>query len=110
VNTKNFITGIIDNYQFVVIKCDTQGQDASILAKLGEDFWSKVNAVAVEIWALEEVQPDDVALVTKNMGEFSCLRWDNSDICGLRPGEIMDFWLNKSGRSSNLFASRTCRH
>jgi FkbM family methyltransferase len=87
----------------IILKSDTQGFDASILARLSPDIWERVEAAVVEIWAIPEISADDVSQCLKNWADFTFVSWTGRGKGKVTRDEISSFWLQKNSDTRNLF-------
>ena len=55
VDTREFCEGFLLEFDYYVIKCDTQGMDALILSRLSNRVWENCVSAVVEVWALPRV-------------------------------------------------------
>jgi len=91
-----------DNY---IIKSDTQGFDSKILSLIPDVVWEKCGGAVIEVWALPEIELSDVEMLLKKWKFFSNFNWAADGSAPTNLKEIGTFWLNKTGRSRNLFLS-----
>jgi FkbM family methyltransferase len=88
-----------------VIKSDMQGSDAQVLSRIPEAIWSNTLAAIVEVWALPEVNPDDVNSLLTLWSNFSKIYWNENleEVVELK--DVSNFWLSKSGIQKYLLLS-----
>jgi FkbM family methyltransferase len=104
VDTQSYCQRFLDKFDSYVIKCDTQGMDALILARIPSEIWQKTVCAVIEVWALPEIVERDVDDLLSMCQEFKYVGWSPDS----RPAEfheIKGFWLGKSGNTRNLFLS-----
>ena len=107
VSTHEYFTTHLNAYDHFVLKCDTQGLDASILSKIPSDMWTKVQRAVIEVWAIPEVQEADVDALLPSLEDFPIVAWDAEIDTAVSIAEVRDFWLSRSGESRNLFLRRS---
>jgi FkbM family methyltransferase len=103
VDTHEYFTHHLSNYDCLVLKCDTQGLDASILSKIPSPLWQRVQRAVIEVWAISEVDAADVdELITAIDGLF-LMGWETHGVFSVSTTELRHFWLSQSDESRNLF-------
>ena len=102
----DFAEEIQTRFNRFVIKSDTQGLDAQILAQFPPSIWLQTERAVIEIWAIEEIEDQDVAKCLELWNVFDFISWSASDFKRLTIEEIGNFWLGKSGECRSLFLSR----
>ncbi len=90
----------------IVLKSDTQGFDASILGRFPNSVWKRIDAAVIEIWAIPEISPADVALCIENLTDFRFVSWSGKSKERISLDEVSQFWLSKNLESRNLFLRR----
>lgn len=105
-DTEEYCTKFLEEYDGFVIKCDTQGMDALILARIPEAIWDKVDSSVIEVWALPVITKEDVTILLPRISKFKHKSWHSSFEKEVEVSEIESFWLSNSGESKNLFLSR----
>jgi FkbM family methyltransferase len=90
----------------IILKCDTQGFDASILARLPKSVWERVDAAVIEIWAIPEIDEEDVSMCLGNWADFTYVHWSGRSFGRVPSNEISEYWLSKSLETKNLFLRR----
>lgn len=109
VDTQNFFMDFGTEFGRFVIKSDTQGMDALILSRIPEHIWKKTVRAVVEIWALPEVDEQDVRRLLAMWREFGTMSWHRELSPRVELSEIEEFWISKSGRQQNLFLKRNSK-
>jgi FkbM family methyltransferase len=102
-DAKEFFQVELNSYERFVLKSDTQGYDALILSRISKSAWEKMYAAVIEVWALPSIDPLHVAVVLRQLTEFSRISWDPECNEIVDSTEIGNFWLSKSSKSRNLF-------
>lgn len=90
-------------HQGYIIKSDTQGMDALILARIPTEIWDLTERLIVEVWAIPEIRESDVDLLLTHFSKFDFIDWSPNSSNRLTQDEIKDFWTGKSGKSKNLY-------
>jgi FkbM family methyltransferase len=106
VSTHEYFVNNLSQYDHLVLKCDTQGLDASILSKIPTAMWEKVQRAVIEVWAIPEIKATDVDALIPALESFLMLGWTIDSETNLAVADIREFWLSQSGESRNLFLSR----
>lgn len=105
-DTTEFFEGFENRFERLFIKSDTQGMDAFILSRIPLCVWRRVDRAAIEILALPEVDPKDVANVLAKCSQFQRRSWDAGMESNASFTEISDFWTSRSGLERNLFLTK----
>ena len=100
---KEFSQKYLKDCDGIVIKSDTQGFDATVLSLLPNRIWNRCSGIVVEIWALPEIDSEEVAKLMQQWQRFSFLGWDDEGKNRTNLEDIRNFWLSKSGKSRNLY-------
>ena len=106
VDTQEFCAEFLNGFDSYIIKSDTQGMDALILARIPDRIWKKVECAVIEVWALPEIRINDVENLLAMFSDFNYVSW-GTDSRPVELNEIRDFWLGKSGNARNLFLNKT---
>ena len=107
VETKTYFNEFLNSFDRFVIKCDTQGMDALILSRVPDWVWKNCESAIIEVWALDEINKEDVEALVFMCQEFDYIAWqpnNRKEIIGL--SQVSEFWLSKSGAQKNLFLSK----
>ena len=106
VETSKYMTNLLKGYSRIVIKCDTQGMDALILARIPNDAWEKVFSACVEVWALPDISSTDVDNLIQVWSTFEFISWSPDFDSAVDLGDVRNYWLSKSNDQRNLFLRR----
>lgn len=106
VDTEAFFHDFGREFGNFVIKSDTQGMDALILSRIPRHIWDKTSRAVVEVWALPEIEGEDVRRLIKHWHAFGAISWNRELFPRIEKEEIEEFWLSKSGQQRNLFLER----
>jgi FkbM family methyltransferase len=106
VNTKEYCGTFLIKFDSYVIKCDTQGMDALILSRVPNRIWAKVQCAIIEIWALPEIDRQDVYNLLLMCQQFKYISWYPGSKEKLDLNEIRLFWTNNSRDVRNLYLSK----
>lgn len=106
VDTKSFMNLNMKKYDHFVIKSDTQGLDSLILSRIPKWIWAQTERAVIEVWALPEINENDVKKLLPLFGSFKTISWHPNGNGKLSLEEIELFWLSKSGASSNIHLAR----
>lgn len=101
-----FVNENLSEKEAFVFKSDTQGYDAKILSQIPGHIWLKCLGGVVEVWALSEIEFQDVKMLMQLWSNFPFKAWSESLDTSISWEEIENFWLSKSGKSRNLYLSR----
>ena len=102
-NTEEFARKYLQNDHNFVIKSDLQGFDAKVLARLGAEIWKKTYAASVEVWALKEIEEQDVVNLIGNWEDFNKISWSSSFSNIVTLEEVQEFWLSSSNTHRNIY-------
>ena len=102
-DTEEFSSKYLQIEHNFVIKSDLQGFDAKVLARLGNEIWEKTHAASVEVWALKEIEAQDVIKLLDNWKYFDSISWSSSfnNIVTLK--EVKEFWLSGTNTHRNIY-------
>jgi FkbM family methyltransferase len=106
VDTRRFFSNFGDNIDSFIIKSDTQGMDAVILSRIPAKIWNRVERVAVEIWALPNINEADVERTLSLWTHFTLIGWDADFRRPATLSDVASFWTGRSGSEKNLFLER----
>lgn len=102
VNSSNYFSNSFSEYNALVLKSDTQGLDATILSRIPESVWRKIQFAIVEIWALKEINSSEVATLIQLWKHFKYISWDSDGNEIITLESVKEFWLSGSRDSRNL--------
>lgn len=103
VDTGEYFANFRHEFSRFVVKSDTQGMDAVILARLPPEIWQRVERAAVEVWAIPEVESSDVDALIEVWREFRLVSWASNFESIVDLAELRDFWLGQTGQSRDLY-------
>jgi FkbM family methyltransferase len=106
VETSRYISNLLLGYDRIVIKSDTQGMDALILAKFPIEAWDKVFSVVVEVWALSDICETDVDKLVALWSSFEYISWSPDFKSAIDLIDVRNYWISKSNNQRNLFLKR----
>lgn len=102
----DFVENHLQGNESIFLKSDTQGFDARILSRFPADVWHRVEAAVIEVWAMRDIESEDVEKCLQNWKGFRYASWSAGGRHQVSLTEISDFWLSKSLDSRNLFLRR----
>ena len=102
-DTEDFSINYLTIDKEFVIKSDLQGFDAKVLARLGKKIWEKTYAASVEVWALNEIERQDVVNLIENWKCFNKISWSSSFSNVVTLEEVQEFWLSASNTHRNIY-------
>lgn len=105
-NTEEFSRKYLQIDHNFVIKSDLQGFDAKVLARLGKETWVKTHAASVEVWALNEIEQQDVVNLIENWKCFNKISWSSSFSNVVTLEEVQEFWLSASNTHRNVYLKK----
>ena len=94
------------NYDSFIVKSDIQGLDAQVLSNFPIEFWKKVKAAVIEVWAFTEVKNEDVEDLITKLDGFQNLSWDPYFRIKPTLTEIKKYWLSRNNQQRNLYISK----
>lgn len=106
IDSSDFFENFEPEIDIFSIKCDAQGMDAAILSRIPKKIWSRTRRAVIEIWALPEIDPDDVRRVLNRWNHFQDASWSPNFHSKLRLGEVREFWLSGTSETKDLFLRR----
>lgn len=106
VDTKNFSQEYLSNFDSIVLKCDTQGYDAKILARIPIEIWNLVSALVVEIESYGDIEESDMEVCLERFMSFDSCSFSSSDKNHVSVGQIREVWKSEKHITKNLFLSR----
>ena len=104
--TEEFSTKYLTVDNNFVIKSDLQGFDAKVLARLGQKVWEKTYAASVEVWALTEIEIEDVSNLIENWKHFNKISWSLSFTNIVTLKEVWEFWLSGTNTHRNVYLKK----
>jgi FkbM family methyltransferase len=107
VDAKKFSKEYLSNFDSIVLKCDTQGYDAKILARIPIEIWNLVSALVVEIESYSDIQESDMEVCLERFMNFDSCSFSSSDKNHVSAGQIREVWKSEKRVTKNLFLSRT---
>ena len=102
-SVEEFYIRYLSGFEQFFIKSDTQGFDAKILSLLPGGIWGKCKGAIIEVWALPEVESEDIERLIDMWTHFSSYNWKYDGTAPTNLCDIRSFWLSKSGKSRNLY-------
>ena len=105
-DTEEFASKYLASDSNFVIKSDLQGFDAKVLARLGKEIWEKTYAASVEVWALTEIEKQDVSNLLENWKYFNKISWSSSFSNIVTLEEIREFWLSGTNTHRNVYLKK----
>ena len=105
-DTEEFASKYLASDSNFVIKSDLQGFDAKVLARLGKEIWEKTYAASVEVWALTEIEKQDVSNLIENWKYFNKISWSSSFSNIVTLEEIREFWLSGTNTHRNVYLKK----
>lgn len=105
-DTEEFASKYLASDSNFVIKSDLQGFDAKVLARLGKEIWEKTYAASVEVWALTEIEKQDVSNLLGNWKYFNKISWSSSFSNIVTLEEIREFWLSGTNTHRNVYLKK----
>ena len=105
-DTEEFASKYLASDSNFVIKSDLQGFDAKVLARLGKEIWEKTYAASVEVWALNEIERQDVVNLIENWKCFNKISWSSSFSNVVTLEEVQEFWLSTSNTHRNIYLKK----
>ena len=105
-DTEEFSSKYLQIDHNFVIKSDLQGFDAKVLSRLSKEIWEKTNAASVEVWALKEIEAQDVLNLVENWKYFSKISWSSSFSNIVTLEEVKEFWLSGTNTHRNVYLKK----
>lgn len=109
VDTRTFSQEYLSSYDSIVMKCDTQGYDAKILARIPVEIWNLVSALVVEIESFSGLDESDLEICLERFVGFDSCSFSASGQDQVSAKEIREVWTSESHVTKNLYLSRTLR-
>lgn len=109
VDTMQYCSDSLNNFEKYVIKCDSQGMDALILSRLPKKIWENCESAVIEVWSLSDVSKRDVMILLSMFQEFDYVSWHPNARKAEKIGldDVSKFWLSKTGAQKNLFLGKS---
>ena len=107
INTAEYFDNFLMGFDSYIIKCDTQGMDASILSRIPNRFWQSTGCAIIEVWAIPEIREQDVTRLLAMCQNFQYASWHPKSQKSIGLDEISEFWLSGQGTYRNLFLSKS---
>jgi len=105
-NSEEFSSKYLATNDHFVIKSDLQGFDAKVLARLDKEIWEKTYAASVEVWALNEIEGQDVTDLIENWKHFNKISWSSSFTNIVSLEEVQEFWLGGTNTHRNVYLKK----
>lgn len=109
VDTRTFSKENLSSFDSIVIKCDTQGYDAKILARIPVEIWNLVSALVVEIESFGGLDESDLEVCLERFVGFDSCSFSASGQDQVSAKQIREVWTSESHVTKNLYLSRTLR-
>jgi FkbM family methyltransferase len=106
IDTKTFSETELVQFDSIILKCDTQGYDAKILARIPDVIWRRITSLVVEIESYANLQETDMELCLDRFMEFDYKSFSRTGKNRLSRTEIRQIWTSKSHSTRNLYLSR----
>lgn len=107
INTAEYFDNFLMGFDSYIIKCDTQGMDASILSRIPNRFWQSTECAIIEVWAIPEIREQDVTRLLAMCQNFQYASWHPKSQKSIGLDEISEFWLSGQETYRNLFLSKS---
>lgn len=101
--TAQVTESLLNQYESIVLKCDIQGMDSVVLARISENIWEKIVAGVIEVHAHEQIDIRDIEILLKKLTRYNFLAWDSQFTDTITLKDLRDFWLAKNNSEKNLF-------
>jgi len=105
-SAKQYFESNLISYNSFIVKSDIQGLDAQVLSNFPIEFWNKVNAAVIEVWAFADVKNEDVEDLMTKLLSFENISWDPHFRIKSTLEEIKNFWLSRNNQQRNLYISK----
>lgn len=106
VDAKEYFDKNLSKFDSFIIKCDAQGMDSVILARLPNWFWHKCEYAITEVWAIPQTSEVLIDELTSKWTTFREISWSPEFSSHVQLDEIRKFWLSSSGFQRNLFLKK----
>ena len=106
IDTKTFSESELAQFDSIILKCDTQGYDAKILARIPDVIWRRVTSLVVEIESYGDLHETDIELCLDRFMEFDLRSFSCSGKNLLSRQEIREIWTSEVHTTRNLYLSK----
>jgi FkbM family methyltransferase len=106
IDTKVFSETELAQFDLIILKCDAQGYDAKILARIPDVIWHRITSLVVEIESYGDLQASDMDLCLDRFMEFDFRSFSSSGKGLLSRHEILEIWTSKNHSTRNLYLSK----
>jgi FkbM family methyltransferase len=106
VDTHTFSEIELSQFDAIILKCDTQGYDIKILARIPNLIWSRITSLVVEIESYTDLSDTDMKICLDRFMDFNHKSFSPSGKDQVSREEIRKVWTSKSHKTQNLYLSK----
>jgi FkbM family methyltransferase len=106
VDTQTFSEIELSQFDAIILKCDTQGYDVKILARIPNLIWSRITSLVVEIESYTDLLDTDMKMCLGRFMDFNYKSFFPSGNDQVSKEEIRKVWTSKSHETRNLYLSK----
>lgn len=106
VDTQTFSELELSQFDAIILKCDTQGYDVKILARIPNLIWSRITSLVVEIESYTDLLDTDMKICLDRFMDFNYKSFSPSGNDQVSKEEIRKVWTSKSHETRNLYLSK----
>jgi FkbM family methyltransferase len=93
-SVKSFVSSLnLLEDETIILKCDLEGSDASVLSKLPQFIWDKIARGVIEVWSHKEISDNDVEQLMEFLKDYK-LCYDHKFRKLISPIDLAKFWTS----------------
>lgn len=106
-STSKFIEENLQDYNRIILKCDTQGFETIILSQFPQNFWQNIERGVIEVRSLPNIDIYRVDLILDFLAKFTTMFIIADDARHpIEISELRRFWISESNDEIDLCFSR----
>ena len=106
-SVKSFVSQLdLFDHESIILKCDLEGSDASVLSKFPATLWQRINRGVIEIWAHKEILISDVEVLMQQIKDYK-LSFDHNFKSLISHNDLAKFWTGGTDESKDLYIIRS---
>ncbi len=94
------------DHESIILKCDLEGSDASVLSKLPTTLWDRVSRGVIEVWSHKEISALDVEELMQKIKDYK-LSFDPNFKKLISHNDLAKFWTGGADQSKDLYIIRS---
>ena len=106
-SVKSFVSQLdLFDHESIILKCDLEGSDASVLSKFLATLWQRIDRGVIEIWSHKEILISDVEVLMQQIKDYK-LSFDHNFKSLISHNDLAKFWTGQTDESKDLYIIRS---